>query len=200
MKLLQLEKACAPVEDQLEQAGLFAGIEWLDLLQTAFPTPDDEAGAKITNNFHGREEWALKWLVKKLNTPDARVSPIAWRLLRCLIERIPVLSAAKILNERKVLVFLRQALEETVTVQEKSDRSKQEKSSKKQSSKKRRRSGELVDERNPDIITYDVAESLYEAVDSLMRIVDIHNVAEDKDSADANFAKKYMKQDRKSVV
>lgn len=192
-KLVELEKAGAPIDDQLEQAGLFAGIEWLDFLQTAVPTPTNETGVKVTNNFHGREEWALRWLIKKLNTAEARVSPIAWRLFRCLVERIPVVSAAKILSERKLLVLLRQALEETVALQKKDGKSEQENTPKKSSSKKRRRTGELVDTKGPITITYDIAESLYEAVDILMRIVGTNDLPEENDASDAAFAKKYMK-------
>lgn len=136
----------------------------------------------------------MRWLVKKLNTPEARVSPIAWRLFRCLVERIPVLSAAKILNEKKVLVLLRQALEETVALQVKGDKSEQESTPKKSGSKKRRRTGELVDTKSPITSTYDIAESLYEAVDSLIRIVDINEGVDERDTTDADFAKKYMKQ------
>lgn len=189
-KLLELEKAGAPIDEQLEQAGLFAGVEWLDLLQTAIPTAENEADARPTSNFHGREEWVLKWLVKKLYTAETRASPMAWRLLRCLIERIPVLSVAKILNERKLMFLLRQALEATVELQKNGDMS--EDKSKKPSSKKRRRSGELVEKSKPIITTYDIAESLYEAVGCFMRIADITNLPEN-DSSDAGFAKKYMK-------
>ncbi|KFY28381.1 hypothetical protein V493_02961 [Pseudogymnoascus sp. VKM F-4281 (FW-2241)] len=61
-KLAELEKEDAPIAEQLEQAGQFAGIEWLDFLQTAIATP----GEARTGNFHGREEWVLRWLLKKL--------------------------------------------------------------------------------------------------------------------------------------
>lgn len=189
-KLLELETAGAPIDEQLEQAGLFAGVEWLDLLQTAIQVPENEADAGTTSNFHGREEWALKWLVKKLYTAETGTSPMAWRLFRCLIERIPVLSAAKILNERKLMLLLRQALEATVELKKNGDMS--EDKSKKPSSKKRRRSGELVEKSKPIITTYDIAESLYEAVGCLMRIADTTKLLEN-DSNDAGFAKKYMK-------
>lgn len=189
-KLSELEKAGAPIDEQLEQAGLFAGVEWLDLLQIAIPIPENETDARTTSNFHGREEWALKWLIKKLHTSETRVSPMAWRLLRCLVERIPVLSAAKILNEKKLMFLLRQALEATVELQKNGDMSDDK--SEKPSSKKRRRSGELVEKSKPIITTYDIAESLYEAVGCLMRIADITNLPQN-DSSDAGFAKKYMK-------
>ena len=189
-KLLELEKAGAPIDEQLEQAGLFAGVEWLDLLQTAIPVPENDANARNTSNFHGREEWALKWLVKKLYTTNTKASPMAWRLFRCLIEKIPILSAAKILNERKLMLLLRQALEATVELQRIRDMSQEK--SKKLSSKKRRRSGELVEMSKPIITTYDIAESLYEAVGCLIRIADTTKSLEN-DSNDAGFAKKYMK-------
>ncbi|KFY56423.1 hypothetical protein V496_06704, partial [Pseudogymnoascus sp. VKM F-4515 (FW-2607)] len=40
-KLAELEKEDAPIAEQLEQAGQFAGIEWLDFLQTAITTPGE---------------------------------------------------------------------------------------------------------------------------------------------------------------
>ena len=115
---------------------------------------------------------------------------MAWRLLRCLVERIPVLSGAKILNEKKLMFLLRQALEATVELQKNGDMSDDK--SKKPSSKKRRRSGELVEKAKPIITTYDIAESLYEAVGCLMRIADITKLPEN-DASDTGFAKKYMK-------
>ncbi len=156
------------------------------------PTPAEENATKATNNFHGREEWALRWLIKKMQKPEARTSPIAWKLFRCLVERIPILPAAKILNERKVLTILRQALEETAKIQGDDSKEEEAKSSK-SGSKKRRRSGELVENTVSDINTYDVAEAIYEAVDSFMRIVDLSDVPDKNDASDIAFAKKFMK-------
>lgn len=198
---MELEKADAPINEQLERAGQFAGIEWLDFLQTAIPTPDTEV--QQFGNFYGREEWVLRWLLKKLQSADARQSPQAWRLLRCLIERIPLPNSARLLNERKLLFLLRQAVEETVARQTKAVDSVKgpdaketltvsSKKSKSSVSKKRRRSGELVSDAVSETETYDIAEAVYEALDCVVRLTRPAKEDESHERGEA-FAAEYMK-------
>lgn len=202
-KLTELEKADAPINEQLEQAGQFAGIEWLDFLQTAIPTPD--AQQQPASNFHGREEWVLRWLLKKLQSADARRSPQAWRLFRCLVERIPLPNAARLLKERRFLVVLRQAIEEAVAARTKADESakspvpdssdslkENSKKHKSKSSKKRKRSGELVTEEVSNAETYDIAETIYEALDCVVRLTKHTEDIEGQERGKA-FAAEYMK-------
>jgi len=65
-KLAELEKASAPFHDQLAEAAKFIGV-------------DLEALGRVTNGdfeerpeglSHGREEWLLRWLLKKLQSQD----------------------------------------------------------------------------------------------------------------------------------
>ncbi|OBT50069.1 hypothetical protein VE04_09989, partial [Pseudogymnoascus sp. 24MN13] len=98
-KLAELEKEDAPIAEQARAGG-----------PTAITTP----GEARTGNFHGREEWVLRWLLKKLGGEEARRCPQAWRLLRCLVQRVPVPMAARCLNERKGVGMLRLGAEEAV--------------------------------------------------------------------------------------
>ena len=62
--------------------------------------------------FSGKEEWVLRWLLKKLDTQDigVRLDPRVWSLMGALVERIPVENAARILSGHKLLRTLEQSL------------------------------------------------------------------------------------------
>ncbi|KFY90495.1 hypothetical protein V500_05159 [Pseudogymnoascus sp. VKM F-4518 (FW-2643)] len=186
-KLAELEKADAPIAEQLEQAGQFAGIEWLDFLQTAIATP----GEVRTGNFHGREEWVLRWLLKKLGGEEARRCPQAWRLLRCLVQRVPVPTAARCLNERRGVGMLRVGAEEAVgrRTQGKVEKEvKEVKTDKSGGSKKRKRGETSVTNGNVEEETYDVAEAMYEVLEQIVGLA----TPEEQLEGDA-FAAEYMK-------
>ncbi|KFY03585.1 hypothetical protein O988_01385, partial [Pseudogymnoascus sp. VKM F-3808] len=185
-KLAELEKEDAPIAEQLEQAGQFAGIEWLDFLQTAITTP----GEVRTGNFHGREEWVLRWLLKKLGSEEARRCPQAWRLLRCLVQRVPVPTAARCLNERKGVGMLRVAAEEAVArrTQEKKEEKEGKTDKSDKSSRKRKRGEDAVTNGNVEEETYDVAEAMYEVLEQIVGLA----MPEEQPEGDA-FAAEYMK-------
>jgi nucleolar pre-ribosomal-associated protein 2 len=112
-----LEKSNAPIVRQVEHAALFAGISPSSLKSL---TPAAE-GSGILNavalageDHHGRREWSLRWLLKKLQE-EARRCPDAWRLLRWLVQGVPVRGVARVLNERNFGAIVRQSLEEAVT-------------------------------------------------------------------------------------
>jgi len=59
-----LERASAPFGDQLEEAAIFIGVK-LDIVGRAAV---EKVGKK--DIYHGREEWLLRWLLKKLQSKD----------------------------------------------------------------------------------------------------------------------------------
>ncbi len=68
-QLTQLEKQFAPFEDQLIEAAKFVGVE----LDTADGLLKDGSKRKKLSGaakYHGKEEWLLKWLLKKLQAKD----------------------------------------------------------------------------------------------------------------------------------
>ncbi|OBT70439.1 hypothetical protein VE03_00032 [Pseudogymnoascus sp. 23342-1-I1] len=184
-KLLELEKEDAPIAEQLEQAGQFAGIEWLDFLQTAIATAPGEE-VRTGGNFHGREEWVLRWLLKKLGGEEARRCPQAWRLLRCLVQRVPVPMAARCLNERRGVGMLRLGAEEAVG--RRGRKGEVGKGGDKAGSKKRKRGEEAVTGGSVEEETYDVAEAMFEVLEQIVGLA----APEEQREGDA-FAAEYMK-------
>ena len=63
--LAELEKCSAPFEDQLVEAAKFIGEDLNKIGGSADETYDRRAQLK-PGAYHGREEWLLKWLLKKL--------------------------------------------------------------------------------------------------------------------------------------
>src|SRR5580700_4691960 len=114
--LAYLEKSNAPIALQVEQAAIFAGIS-LSSLKSLTPAAEGDSApnavALAAGDHHGRREWSLRWLMKKLQD-EARRCPDAWRLLRWLAQGVPVRGVARVLNERKFGAIVRQSLEEAV--------------------------------------------------------------------------------------
>jgi nucleolar pre-ribosomal-associated protein 2 len=152
-KLQALEKQAATFEQQLVQAAIFVGK---DLCEIRRYCSDPEFVEKQAEEdvekvvYHGREEWLLRWLLKKLQAPKddvPRKSPSSWWLLYYLLQHIPLINVAQILLERKFISIIQLVLEEA----EKRDAgatnfesSSTEQEAPAKSSKKRKRSGELV--------------------------------------------------------
>jgi len=66
--LAELEKGSAPFEDQLVEAAKFIG-EDLNTIGRIADEIHDRRQLLTTGAYHGREEWLLKWLLKKLQAP-----------------------------------------------------------------------------------------------------------------------------------
>jgi nucleolar pre-ribosomal-associated protein 2 len=165
-------------------------------------------------NFHGREQWTLRWLLKKLQSEDVRSEAVAWRLFKSVVQRMPGPSTAGILNERKVMELLGKAVGEAlrrvrvqkgekVLVEDSSDTVMGGTAISKSPSKKRKRSGEIVAssetqdnkemKRSGEVETdVDVAVSIFEALRHLVsRMGDAKFVTgEGRDTA---FFSEYMK-------
>ncbi|KAF3770441.1 hypothetical protein M406DRAFT_325890 [Cryphonectria parasitica EP155] len=71
----------------------------------------------ISGPFHASEELVLRWLLKNMNgTAEAaeqfRRYPLAWRIMACVFRRIPLISLAKSLADRRFISILQQTLKE----------------------------------------------------------------------------------------
>lgn len=144
-QLAELEKLSAPFEDQLVEAARFVSVDLDTILQ-----PEDDEAANISSarqgGYFGREEWLLRWLLKKLQAPTdpaPRKTAASWSLLLYLLKTIPVTNGAKILVERDFVSILSLALEELV--KDSKDPSAKPMKKEKTSSKKRKRTGEIID-------------------------------------------------------
>jgi len=67
-KLVQLEKGSAPFEDQLVEAGNFIGVH-VDSIGRYDLEKETLKSQPVPVSFCGKEEWLLKWLLKKLQAP-----------------------------------------------------------------------------------------------------------------------------------
>lgn len=192
-QLALLEKQAAPFEDQLVEAAKFIGLG----LDTVCGSAED--GIDVTEGgravlYHGREEWLLRWLLKRLQAPSdeiprwaekfpdkvfllirSRKTPSSWRLLCYLLRNTPLPNAARILVERQFLSIIRRTLEEAQKSSNNAvaPRSNSESSIIEQEtvkvSKKRRRSGELVTK--PSTSESNGLLSLLDAIISAMNCV-----------------------------
>ncbi|KAG4431343.1 hypothetical protein IFR05_013175 [Cadophora sp. M221] len=176
-QLALLEKQAAPFEDQLVEAAKFIGLGLDRVCESAEAgSTGTEAGRAVL--YHGREEWLLRWLLKRLQAPSdeiPRKSPSSWRLLCYLLRNIPLPNAARILAERQFLSIIRRTLEEAqkssnnaVAPRSISESSTTEKETEK-ASKKRRRSGELV--KKPSTSENNGLSSLLDAIFSTVNCV-----------------------------
>jgi nucleolar pre-ribosomal-associated protein 2 len=68
-QLSALEKASAPFEDQLYEAAKFIGIEISQLGVSLDYSSHRSERSKATVH-HGREEWLLRWLLKKMQVAE----------------------------------------------------------------------------------------------------------------------------------
>lgn len=141
------------------QAALFAGVS------IGSPTPTDSVPRRSA--YHGRQEWVLRWILKKLSGDAAsRAASEAWILLSKLVEELPVRTAAKTLSEKKFPDILKQVIDELNTC----GTAATVESPSKSGSKKRKRSDavESIPERSPDSILASV-KAIYAAVYSITR-------------------------------
>ncbi len=67
-----MEKQAAPFDEQLVEAAKFVGLGLNDIRRIS----DDDIARDGQRNvvlYHGREEWLLRWLLKKLQGPGDEV-------------------------------------------------------------------------------------------------------------------------------
>ncbi|KAM3078579.1 hypothetical protein ACMFMG_006449 [Clarireedia jacksonii] len=117
-KLAELEKTSAPFSAQIQEAAKFVSHE-LDNVTDTLKTQDYgeivSSGKYAAATTHGKEEWLLRWLLKKLQSPKdktPRITQASWQLLRFLLNAIPLPNAARILSDRKFMAILQQTLQD----------------------------------------------------------------------------------------
>lgn len=71
-QLVLLEKQAAPFDDQLVEASRFIGVD-LDVPRASEPNELERDGRLNAAAYHGREEWLLRWLLKRLQAPKDEV-------------------------------------------------------------------------------------------------------------------------------
>ena len=64
---MELEKDSAPFEDQLIEAAKFVAVD-LDELKSSKYNGEESVKQLLSGSPHGREEWLLRWLLKKLQS------------------------------------------------------------------------------------------------------------------------------------
>jgi len=69
---VELEKGFAPFEDQLVEAAKFVAVDIQELGRSGIGENGSENKSKISE-LYGREEWLLRWLLKKLQAPKDQV-------------------------------------------------------------------------------------------------------------------------------
>ncbi|EAW07511.1 ribosome biogenesis protein URB2 [Aspergillus clavatus NRRL 1] len=101
--LLRLEKGTASPTTQINNAAQILGID----LALCATHPEINRTGQISINAAPKEEWVLRWLLKKLRAGKShRVEPASFLLLRQLIDLIPVKTLATILKDQKFLATL----------------------------------------------------------------------------------------------
>ncbi|KAF3398525.1 hypothetical protein F1880_006375 [Penicillium rolfsii] len=102
--LLRLEKASgASPTTQLHEAAQIIGVD----LKTCESHPETHRDAKIQTKATPKEEWVLRWLLKRLRTgKNYRVDPASFLLLRQLIGLISPKNLATILKDQKFFSIL----------------------------------------------------------------------------------------------
>ncbi len=109
--LLELERSQEPFSELVVEAADIVQIELL-ASETSLQVASSTDHVERQLGFSGKEEWVLRWLLKKLDTPNTstRLDPRTWSFMASLVERIPVENAARILTGHNLLHTLEQSL------------------------------------------------------------------------------------------
>ncbi|KAJ6026254.1 hypothetical protein N7444_013933 [Penicillium canescens] len=101
--LLRLEKGTASPTTQLHEAAQILGLD-LTLCESH---PEVHRDVRIQTNATPKEEWVLRWLLKRLRSgKNYRVDAASFLLLRQLIDLISPKNLAAILKDQKFLSIL----------------------------------------------------------------------------------------------
>ncbi|KAJ5793771.1 hypothetical protein N7457_000370 [Penicillium paradoxum] len=107
--LLRLEKGTASPTTQIHEAAQILGID-LTLCESH---PEVHRDVQIKNNATPKEEWVLRWLLKRLRSgKNYRVDAASYLLLRQLIDLISPKNLAAILKDQKFISILCDTLED----------------------------------------------------------------------------------------
>ncbi|KMU90786.1 hypothetical protein CIHG_08747 [Coccidioides immitis H538.4] len=115
--LLELEKGShGSPKDHLKEAARIIGVDLDSYPRGEEPYFSSSIAVQVTAA--PKEEWVLRWLMKKLKAPLSEVNSSytveesSWILFRILLGRIPPRTLATILTENKFLNVLQSSLEE----------------------------------------------------------------------------------------
>lgn len=146
--------------------------------------------SSISGPFHASEELVLRWLLKNMNgsaeaAEKLRRYSMAWNIMACVFKRIPLISLAKSLADRRFIPILQQTLKDISSGQDEaskptdtsSDVTMAEAGSKatEKGSKKRKRSGDVsydLDTLRSAHGSLKAAESLFCALQTLLGRLD----------------------------
>ncbi|KAL4806688.1 Urb2/Npa2 family-domain-containing protein [Aspergillus unguis] len=105
--LLRLEKGTASPNVQLNEAAQIIGLD----LSLCTSHPEINRAPHVPIHAAPKEEWVLRWLLKKLKAgKNYRVEPASFLLLRQLIDPIPPKTLASTLKDQKFLSILDHAI------------------------------------------------------------------------------------------
>ncbi|KAL4943578.1 hypothetical protein BDV06DRAFT_189661 [Aspergillus oleicola] len=105
--LLQLEKGTASPNVQLNEAAQIIGLD----LSLCASHPEINRAPHVPIHAAPKEEWVLRWLLKKLKgEKNYRVEPASFLLLRQLIDLIPPKQLASTLKDQKFLGVIDQTV------------------------------------------------------------------------------------------
>lgn len=111
--LLELEKGSNAPASQLNEAAQIIGID-LRVHEAKIYEGGESAELQPATAAAPKEEWVLRWLLKKLKAANGplnyKLDSDSWLLLRLLLDRIPPKTIAAILNEHKFLGILENGL------------------------------------------------------------------------------------------
>lgn len=100
--------------------GLIKAVRSLDSAES-IPETLSNLWTLLTNSisgpFHASEELVLRWLLRNMNgtaetAEQFRRYPMAWSVMACVFKRIPLISLAKSLADRRFIPILQQALKD----------------------------------------------------------------------------------------
>jgi nucleolar pre-ribosomal-associated protein 2 len=183
-----LEKASVPFNDQLIEAAKFIGVH-LEVIGRSVKEFRNKAV------YHGREEWLLRWILKKLSdekdaTPQQ--SPDAWWLLGYLIQSVPRNTAARLLVEKKFTEILRATLEGLSKAADEAGQNGEEKPEESKKSSKKRKRTAIEESINANKVNF---ISVLQAVHAVLSFIATaaESVASQDDGRDIAFTAEYMK-------
>ncbi|KAK2764338.1 hypothetical protein FQN54_009031 [Arachnomyces sp. PD_36] len=194
--LLELEKGTNAPTSQLHEAAQIIGVALRAHEARILGSEESSKSQKATTSAP-KEEWVLRWLLKKLKATNGpvnyRLDSDSWLLLRVLLDRIPPKTIASILNEHKFLAVLEDALVELEKIsaedeQSGSENGLQEISTKSQKRGQKRKRVDGEDESSDSTIAHEFppsswASTLLYILTSIRKLVALSNQQQGTDGA-----------------
>ncbi|CRG89679.1 DNA repair protein RAD50 [Talaromyces islandicus] len=107
--LLNLEKSTASPDAQLDQAAHILRLDWsLDATDAAVYLKKSPEATRPAP----KEQWVLRWLLKRLKTKPYRIHPRSFLLLQKLVQRLPRKAVAVTLADNKFPQLLKDIVED----------------------------------------------------------------------------------------